>query len=237
MSDTKPQACPKCGAPASVKTYHVHCSSSDCRFSHILFRLDDWNRLRYVSEAEETIVKRLESRLANMERFYTIRFDAMQKAQTVMREPERTTVCNILANGKASYAEAAPKPRRMKGCPSVGTPGAPCELFNHEKEHDETGFCKMIHPQSWCHKEKCQPVEAEQTAAPESKGLRADFVAANAQLGRYEVRLIEKIAEIERLRKLCARFHKVMLDLHYGRMPDEVQAVVDEAGAAGRGEG
>jgi hypothetical protein len=63
--------------------------------------------------------------------------------------------------------------------------------------------------------------------------LLADLDRERHEFARREMALCQ---EIERLRKLCARFHKVMLDLHYGRMPDEVQAVVDEAGAAGRGE-
>lgn len=60
MPDTKPQPCPKCNAPATVETYHVHCSDDRCTFAHILFILDDWQCLRYVSEAAPK-VRRMES--------------------------------------------------------------------------------------------------------------------------------------------------------------------------------
>jgi chromosome segregation ATPase len=33
--------------------------------------------------------------------FYRARCDALQRAQSQMRDPERTVVCDILANGKA----------------------------------------------------------------------------------------------------------------------------------------
>ncbi|MCP5195187.1 MAG: hypothetical protein H6974_00060 [Gammaproteobacteria bacterium] len=42
-------------------------------------------------------------RLYDGRQFYIRRFDKLQKAQKRMREPERTMVCDILANGSLLY--------------------------------------------------------------------------------------------------------------------------------------
>jgi hypothetical protein len=59
--------------------------------------------------------------------------------------------------------EAAPKPRRMKGCGKKDG-DLNCNVFCiHRREHDEIENCSA--PEPWC-PGPCQPVEAEQPAVP-----------------------------------------------------------------------
>lgn len=64
-----------------------------------------------LSQAEATIGKLTKSR-----DFLSARCDALQVAQNMMRDPERTIVCDILANGR-TYETTAPQPTQEAARP------------------------------------------------------------------------------------------------------------------------
>jgi len=149
--DTKPQACPACGKAAMQfeNEGYFRCPDKFCCLSkeHFWWHLKDWQRLRYVSE------------------------DAPQPKAVEQHWCQCETVGKVARDGKSTCAQcggkdaykkspdrpkAAPTPRRMQGTGHVPQQG----YSFHFHEHDEVDNCK-IHG--------CQPVEAEQPAAPCAK--------------------------------------------------------------------
>ncbi len=152
--DTKPQACPKCGAVAKSLCYFVSCSNDHCTFTRIGLTLSDWNRLRYVSEQEierkqaAPKVRRMQANPAITKGYHS-------------REHNENENC---APDGCQPVEATPeKPRRMQACEERHH-GAECDTCDHFFEHDENEDCHEVR----CARTNysCQPVEAEQPAAP-----------------------------------------------------------------------
>jgi hypothetical protein len=59
---------------------------------------NEWEIAKYERDSHDDL-SNARKELHTSKQFYQRRFDLLQKAQRLMREPERTLVCDILANG------------------------------------------------------------------------------------------------------------------------------------------